>query len=119
MLSLLICIFAFTGTFVLTRRSLVWGMAACVGFGYMFGVLRANILDTFSFLMWDAWVLGLYASYFSAQRTSEEIARTATLRLWVGVLFLWTVVRMLVLVEDHLIQLVGLRGIRSVFVFFL
>ena len=110
MLSILICIVAFIGTFVLTRRSLVWGMAACVGFGYVFGVLRANILDTFSFLMWDASVLGLYAGYFSVQRTPEEIARTASLRLWVGVLILWPVVLTLVPVQYPLIQLVGLRG---------
>ena len=110
MLSILICIVAFIGTFVLTRRSLVWGMAACVGFGYVFGVLRANILDTFSFLMWDASVLGLYAGYFSVQRTPEEIARTAGLRLWVAVLILWPVVLTIVPVQYPLIQLVGLRG---------
>ena len=110
MLSILICIVAFIGTFVLTRRSLVWGMAACVGFGYVFGVLRANILDTFSFLMWDASVLGLYAGYFSVQRRPEEIARTASLRLWVAVLILWPVVLTIVPVQYPLIQLVGLRG---------
>src|SRR6266850_595618 len=110
MISILICIVAFTGTFVLARRSLVWGMAACVGFGYAFGVLRANILDTTSFLMWDASVLGLYASYFTTRRTPEEIARTATLRLWVAVLILWPVVLTMVPVQYPLIQLVGLRG---------
>jgi hypothetical protein len=110
MISILICIVAFFGTFVLTRRSLVWGMAACIGFGYFFGVLRANILDTFSFLMWDASVLGLYASYFSAKRTPEEVARTAGLRLWVGLLILWPVVLTIVPVQYPLIQLVGLRG---------
>jgi O-antigen ligase len=110
MLSILICIVAFLGTFVLARRSLVWGMAACVGFGYVFGALRANILDTLSFLMWDASVLGLYASYFSTRRTPEEIARTASLRLWVAVLILWPVVLTIVPVQYPLIQLVGLRG---------
>jgi len=110
MISILICILAFIGTFVLARRSFVWGMAACVGFGYVFGVLRANILDTFSFLIWDASVIGLYASYFSIQRTPEEIARTASLRLWVGILILWPVVLTVVPVQYPLIQLVGLRG---------
>src|SRR5579862_5306378 len=110
MISILVCIVAFFGTFALTRRSLVWGIAACIGFGYVFGVLRANILDTLSFVMWDASVLGLYASYFSVRRTPEEIARTASLRLWVGVLILWPVVLTIVPVQYPLIQLVGLRG---------
>src|SRR5207244_7493867 len=110
MLSILICIVAFIGTFVLTRRSLVWGMAACVGFGYVFGVLRANILDTFSFLMWDASVLGLYAGYFSVQRTPEEIARTASLRLRVGVLILCLVGLSLVRFLFSLIHFVCFRG---------
>src|SRR6266478_5016922 len=110
MLSILICIAAFCGTFVLARRSLVWGIAACVGFGYVFGVLRANILDTLSFLMWDASVLGLYASYFSTSHTPEEIARTATLRNWLAVLILWPVILTIVPVQYPLIQLVGLRG---------
>ena len=110
MISVLICIVAFFGTFALTRRSLVWGMAACLGFGYVFGVLRANVLDTLSFVMWDSSVLGLYASYFSVRRTPEEIARTATLRLWVGVLMLWPLVLTIVPVQYPLIQLVGLRS---------
>src|ERR1041385_2230738 len=110
MISIFICVVAFFGTFVLTRRSLVWGMAACIGFGYVFGALRANILDTLSFLMWDASVLGLYASYFSIRHTPEEVARTATLRLWVGVLILWPLVLAIVPVQNPLIQLVGLRG---------
>ena len=110
MISILICIVAFLGTFALTRRSLVWGLAACLGFGYVFGVLRANVLDTMSFLMWDASVFGLYASYFSVRRTPEEIARTASLRLWVGILILWPVVLTIVPVQYPLIQLVGLRG---------
>src|SRR2546430_16167427 len=110
MLSILICIVAFIGTFMLTRRSLVWGMAACVGFGYVFGVLRAHILDTFSFLMWDASVLGLYAGYFSVQRRPEEIARPASLRLWVAVLILWPVLHPIAPVQLPLVTLFCLRG---------
>jgi hypothetical protein len=110
MLSIVICIAAFFGTFVLTRRSLVWGMAACIGFGYVFGVVRANVLDTFSFLMWDASVLGFYASYFSIRRPPEEIARTAALRFWVALLILWPAVLTIVPVQYPLIQLIGLRG---------
>ena len=110
MISIFVCIAAFLGTFVLTRRSLVWGLAACVGFGYVFGALRANILDTFSFLMWDASVFGLYASYFTRPRPVEESQAVASLRLWLGILILWPVLLTIVPVQYPLIQLVGLRG---------
>src|SRR5882672_426128 len=110
MTSLLICLLCFVVTFTLTRRSLVWGLAACIGLGYVFGVLKANILDTFSFLIWDASVLGLYASYFSRRPSPEEASRNDGLRLWVAALILWPVILTLVPVQYPLIQLVGLRA---------
>jgi hypothetical protein len=110
MTSLLICAFCFFVTYTLTRRSLVWGLAASIGLGYVFGALRANILDTFAFLIWDASVLGFYASYFSGRPSSEEVSRTEGLRLWVAVLILWPVLLTLVPVQYPLIQLVGLRA---------
>jgi len=110
MTSLLICLLCFVVTFTLTRRSLVWGLAACIGLGYVFGVLKANILDTFSFLIWDASVLGLYASYFSRRPSPEEASRNDSLRLWVAALILWPVILTVVPVQYPLIQLVGLRA---------
>ncbi len=110
MTSLFICAICFLAAYSLTRRSLVAGLSACVGLGYMFGALRANILDTFSFLIWDSSVLGVYASYFSRQPTREELWATNTLRWWVAVLILWPVLLTLAPVQHPLIQLVGLRG---------
>jgi hypothetical protein len=110
MTSLAICIFCFTMTFILTRRSPVWGMAACVGVGYVFGVLKANIFDLFSYFIWDASILGFYASYFSRRVPPEELARTESLRLWVGALILWPILLTVVPVQYPLIQLVGLRA---------
>jgi len=110
MISVLICVAAFAGTFVLSRRSLVWGLASCIGLGYAFGAIRANLLETFSFVIWDASVLGVYASYFSRRATGEELQATDTLRLWVAILILWPVLIALVPVQYPLIRLVGLRG---------
>jgi hypothetical protein len=110
MTSLLICIVCFFVTFALARRSLVWGLAVCIGVGYVFGVLKANILDTFSFFIWDASVAGLYACYFSRRPTTQELLTTDSLRLWVGALILWPVLLTIVPVQYPLIQLVGLRA---------
>lgn|SRR2546425_3561238 len=110
MTSLPLCILCFVVTFTLTRRSLVWGLACCIGVGYVFGVLKANIFDLFSYFIWDSSVLGFYASYFSRRATPEELARTEGLRLWVAALILWPVLLTLVPVQYPLIQLVGLRA---------
>src|SRR5207244_6673391 len=107
MTSLLICLSCFVITFMLGRRSLVYGLAACIGLGYVFGALRANILDTFSFLIWDSSVMGVYASYFSRRPTPQELSATDGLRLWVGALILWPVLLTVVPVQYPLIQLVG------------
>jgi hypothetical protein len=110
MTSLPICLICFAVTFMLARRSVVWGLAACVGLGYVFGVLKANLFDTFSFFIWDSSVLGFYASYFSRRARPEELRRTEGLRLWVAALILWPVLLAAVPVQYPLIQLVGLRA---------
>jgi hypothetical protein len=109
-ISILLCAVCFVATYSLTRRSLVAGLGACLGLGYVFGAVRANILDTFSFLIWDSSVLGLYASYFSRRPTRDELHATNSLRLWVALLILWPVLITLAPVQHPLIQLVGLRG---------
>src|SRR5690349_7659248 len=110
MISLLICIVCFVVTYTLANRSLVWGLAVCIGVGYIFGVLKANIFDLFSYFIWDASILGLYLSCFSRRRPPEERARTEGLRLWVAALILWPILLAVVPVQYPLIQLVGLRA---------
>lgn len=95
---------------MLTRRSAVWGLAACIAVGYVFGVLKANIFDLFSYFIWDASVLGFYASFFSRHVSPEELERTKGLRLWVTVFIVWPVILTLVPVQYPLVQLVGLRA---------
>src|SRR5207253_2249379 len=110
MTSLPICLICFAVTFMLARRSLVWGLGACVGLGYVFGVLKANLFDTFSFFIWDSAVLGFYASYFSRRARPEELTRTEGLRMWVAALILWPVLLAAIPVQYPLVQLVGLRA---------
>jgi hypothetical protein len=110
MTSLAICLLCFAVTFMLARRSPVWGLAGCIGLGYVFGVLKANIFDTFSFFIWDASVLGFYASYFSKRPSPKELVRTEGLRLWVAALIVWPVLLTVVPLQYPLIQLVGLRA---------
>lgn len=110
MTSLPICILCFVVTFMLTRRSAVWGLGCCIAVGYVFGVLKANIFDLFSYFIWDASVLGFYASYFSKRAMPQELVRTEGLRLWVAAFILWPILLTLVPVQYPLVQLVGLRA---------
>jgi hypothetical protein len=110
MTSLPICILCFIVTFMLTRRSAVWGLACCIAVGYVFGVLKANIFDLYSYFIWDSSVLGFYASFFSRHVSQEELDRTHGLRMWVTAFMVWPVILTLVPVQYPLIQLVGLRA---------
>lgn len=95
---------------MLTRRSAVWGLACCIAVGYFFGVLKANIFDLFSYFIWDASILGFYASFFSRPVSLEELDRTKGLRMWAAAFMLWPIILALVPVQYPLIQLVGLRA---------
>ena len=44
------------------RRSLVAGLCSLLTVGYLYGLLRANLPDGISHLIFDAGVLGLYAA---------------------------------------------------------
>ena len=62
MISIALCAAAFALTFRAARHSLVAGICSVIGIGYVYGIVRANIPDGFSHLIFDAGVLGLYAA---------------------------------------------------------
>jgi hypothetical protein len=97
-------------TYWLAKRSLVYGIVSAIGFGYVFGIVRANFPDTTSYFIFDSAVLGLYAAQ-SRQITAQFFTRDGQrLKHWVVFLIFWPVVLFLVPLQDPLVQLVGLRG---------
>ena len=54
MLSLLLCVLAFAATYRASRRSLLAGLVAVFAIGYLYGILRANIIQPFSHFIFDA-----------------------------------------------------------------
>lgn len=97
-------------TYWLARRSLVQGIVAVIGFGYIFGIVRANFPHTTSYFIFDCAVIGLYAAQ-SGQITRRFFAQDGhRLKLWVVFLMLWPVLMFLVPLQDPFVQLVGLRG---------
>jgi hypothetical protein len=109
MISTLLCLFAFLTAYAAGRRSLRAGVVATLSAGYVYGILRANLPETLSHFIFDAAVLGLYASRlaWAWRRAGREMQ---TLQRWLFFLLAWPVILLLVPVQDPLVELVGLRG---------
>jgi hypothetical protein len=86
------------------------GVLATFAVGYSYGITRANYLDSYTYFMFDAAVMGLYgAQLFRPQPRSERV-RIRPLQVWVLILVCWPVLLLILPFQDPLIRLVGLRG---------
>ncbi|HZB25942.1 MAG TPA: hypothetical protein VE379_07410, partial [Vicinamibacterales bacterium] len=110
MMSIALCAAAFALSFRAARHSLVAGLCAVIGVGYAYGIVRANIPDGFSHLIFDAGVVGLYAAQLWRPQPVWQALRSDELRSWIFVLIAWPVLLFFSLRQDPLIQIVGLRG---------
>src|SRR4030095_15473958 len=106
-----LCILSFLGCCYLGRRSLGQGLAAVIAVGYSYGILRAQFLDGFMYLLFDCAGLGLYVSQFVlVRRDPTRHLRSREIKLWVFALIRWALLLFLLPVTHVLIQLVGLRA---------
>ena len=110
MTSIALCIASFVACFHAARVSLVAGLCAVLGIGYTYGIVRANLPDGFSHLLFDSGVLGLYAAQLWRRQPVWQGIRSEELRNWIFVLMAWPVLLFFSLRQDPLIQIVGLRG---------
>jgi hypothetical protein len=110
MISIGLCGAAFLLCLYLGRRSLVGGLCALTTVGYAYGILRANLPDGFSHLIFDAATLGLYVAQFGLRQPLWQHARAEDVRNWLMVLIAWPVMLFAMPWQDPLIQVVGLRG---------
>jgi hypothetical protein len=109
-MGLFLCLIGFTSSLVLGRRSLTVGLGAVLAVGYLYGILRANYLDTYAHFIFDAAVLGLYLSQLGRKADPAGEGPRRELRTWVAVLIGWACFMALLPLQHPLIQLVGLRG---------
>ncbi len=110
MIAIVLCIASFLGCFFAARRSLVYGLVSVLGVGYIYGIVRANVYETFSHFIFDAALLGLYLAQGLWLLRPTRVVGLETLKRWVGLLIAWPVALLIVPIQDPLIQLVGLRG---------
>src|SRR5215467_3848076 len=110
MIALLLCILAFVASFWAGRRSLGLGLVTLLGVGYFYGILRANILTTFSHFIFDAALIGLYFSQNWLSFDPRDSRRFEVVQLWLILLIAWPILVVLLPFQPLLVSLVGLRG---------
>jgi hypothetical protein len=110
MISIGLCGMAFVLCLQMGRRSLVAGLCALLTVGYAYGIVRANLPDGFSHLIFDAAVLGLYVAQLPKRPAVWQFHRSEDVRNWLIVLMAWPALLFVMPWQDPLIQLVGLRG---------
>jgi len=108
--ALAICIAALLITFWAGRRSLGTGLIALLAIGYFYGILRANLITTYSHFIFDASLLGLYCSQKWTSGTPSDLKRQEPMRLWVIVMIGWCLALMLLPFQPFMVTLVGFRG---------
>lgn len=105
-----VCFFAFLTSFLAGRRGLAWGLAVTLFWGYVFGILRANILNASSHFIFDASLAGCYLSLLNQKIDLSLKRRMGALNDWVSVLIGWTILIALLPFQTPLVTLVGIRG---------
>jgi hypothetical protein len=99
-----ICVFA-------ANRSLRLGLVALMGVGYVYGILRANFPDTWTYLTFDAAVLGVFVAQLWRPLSPELRRQVHDLRLWLIALTAWPALLFFAFPGDApLVELVGLRA---------
>ena len=110
MLALLLCVVAFWVTWKATKRSTPSGLISLIGFGYFYGILRANLPSAFSHFIFDAALVGFYLAFGWKFKDRSEQARTAGIWMWTLILIGWPVLVCLIPFQPLPVSLVGLRG---------
>lgn len=108
MIALGLCLLAFFGVYWAGKHSLALGIVGLLTFGYFYGIVRANLLSTGSYFMFDSALVGLYASQKWSQFSDSP--RSSVLRGWLLLLMLWPCLLVLLPFQPLLVSLVGLRG---------
>jgi hypothetical protein len=109
-LAIVLCALAFGGCLWMGKRSLGQGLIAVLTVGYLYGILRANLLTTFSHFIFDAGLLGLYLSQKWTSSGAKDPRALGIIQLWTAILIAWPMLLVMLPFQPWLVSLVGLRG---------
>ncbi|HLN03143.1 MAG TPA: O-antigen ligase family protein [Bryobacteraceae bacterium] len=110
MIALGLCILAFGMTRWAGKRSLGSGLVSLLLWGYLYGILRANLDSVFSHFLFDSALIGFYLAQKKAFTDPADARRTAALRYWTLGLMIWPALLLFLPFQPILVSLVGLRG---------
>src|SRR5580692_8847499 len=110
MLALILCILGGVTAFFVGRRSLGAGILVVLAAGYAYGIVRANLVSTFSHFIFDIALVGLYASQFLPGRKKQATPQHSSLDMWMYILMGWPLLMLLLPFQPLLVSIVGLRG---------
>jgi hypothetical protein len=105
-LSAALCAIILAGTFVLTRWSVLAGVVATLTVGYAFGIARAHLAQAASYFLFDASLFGLYTGALFHGLS----VRARGLLPWFVALAGWPFVALMLVEQDVMVELVGLRA---------
>jgi hypothetical protein len=103
-----ICLVAWATTYWAGKRSLGLGLVSLLAWGYFFGIIRANLISTFIYFVFDSALLGFYLSQKALLFGGDK--RSAALRIWCWIVIGWPVLLIFMPFQPLLVTLVGLRG---------
>ncbi len=109
MIGLLLCVLALISTFAATRRSLGHGFGVALFWGYVTGILRANLVQPSVQFIFDVAIGTIYLAQLPALLNPDTYRRISALRDWVLALVFWPTLLMFVGLSSILISLAGLR----------
>jgi len=109
MIALALCALALLTSFYAGKRSLGQGIACMLAWGYFHGILRANLLTSYSHFIFDAALVGLIISRWG-MLFDKSYRPAASLRGWVVLLMAWPALLILMPFQPFLVSLVGYRG---------
>jgi hypothetical protein len=110
MIALILCIVGLLLAFFVGRRSLRAGILVVLVAGYAYGIVRANLASSFSHFIFDATLVGLYASQFLGRHKKQQTPSHASLSIWMWILMGWPLLMLLLPFQPFLVSVVGLRG---------
>jgi len=106
----LLCLLAFLTCFGSGVANWRIGLCVLMGWGYFFGILKANFVQSLGHFIFDAATVGFYACLIVRQPSQFEKMKWATIYPWVVALIVWPLFMAVVPLQHYLVQLVGLRG---------
>lgn len=109
MIAIFLCLAALLSAYWQSRKSISNGLLTVLGWGYFYGILRANAPTAASYFIFDCGVAGFYLAR-GADLLKNGTGGAKGIRIWTAILIGWPLLILFFPFQDVLISLVGLRG---------